>query len=200
MAEIILPEQQETLPSLNLPVPIEGRFSCQNSDAPEQLYIISRKLDPYPYDVDSGSPDPFKIDVLDSSTCTRVVVWPIPDELEERVIPSASVYGDRIDYLRRVGHEDGIELIASSYDDFHLFIETTPHARKASLVLTDSGNLRAVWKGDDGDHIGIQFHGSGIGSYVIFKRRPSAPEISRSYGKDTLDGVRKQFSVFNLQI
>ena len=99
-----------------------------------------------------------------------------------------------------MGHEEGIELNKSSEDDFYLFIKATPSARKVSLVLTDSGNLRFVWKGDEGDHIGVQFHRGGIGSYVIFKRRPSAPEISRSYGKDTLDGVRKQISVFNLQI
>ena len=199
MAEIIFPEQQETLPPLNLPIPVEGSISCQDSDAPEQLYTIYRKSGASLGDVNSGRLDPIEIHFLASSVCTRMVVWPNLDELEDRVIHSTSAYGDRIDYLRRVGREDGIELNESSYDDFHQFMEDTPHAPKASLVLTDSGNLRAVWKGDDGDHIGIQFHGSGIGSYVIFKRRTSASEVSRSYGKDTLEGVRKQFSVFDLQ-
>ena len=95
------------------------------------------------------------------------------------------------------GMPRGSQLHKSSEDDFYLFIEVTHSARKASLVLTDSGNLSSVWKGDEPGHIGIQFHGGGIASYVIFKRRSSAQEISRSYGKDTLDGVRKQISVFD---
>ena len=199
MFEDAYPEQQQTFPPPNPPTWIGDRISCKTSEPPEQLCFLHTKTDVCSRDVSARLFLTLAVNTSADNVCVQTVVFPLPGELENRVIHSG-IYEDRIDYLRRMGHEEGIELNKSSEDDFYLFIKATPNARKVSLVLTDSGNLRFVWKGDEGDHIGVQFHGGGIGSYVIFKRRPSAPEISRSYGKDTLDGVRKLISVFNLQI
>ena len=46
--------------------------------------------------------------------------------------------------LRGYGAEDSIAVNAASEGDFCSFIGTMPSARKARLVLTDNGNLRAV--------------------------------------------------------
>ena len=199
MFEVACPEQQQTFPPLNHPIQIEGRISCQTSKPNGHLYILYTKTDVRSYDAFTARYGTLEVEVSASSIGEHTAVVPLQYELEERVLHSA-IYEDRIDYLRRVGHEDGIELNKSSEDDFYLFIKATRSTRKASLVLTDSGNLRSVWKGDDGEHIGVQFHGGEIGSYVIFKRRSSAQKISRSCGKDTLDGVRRQIGVLDLLI
>ena len=110
-----------------------------------------------------------------------------------------NAYQDRIKVLRREGEVDGITLNTPSEEDFYLFVKSAPYTRRASLVLIDNGNLRAVWRGDDGNHVGVQFRGGQSASYVIFKHRSSTADVSRVSGKDTLDGVKQQIHTFGLE-
>ena len=110
-----------------------------------------------------------------------------------------SAYAERVATLREYGEADGITLRAESEDAFLNFIKSNAYTRRASLVLLDNGNLRAVWKDDDGRHVGVQFRGGQAASYVIFKRRDHGAETSRVAGKDTLDGVRGQIRAFGLE-
>ena len=66
-------------------------------------------------------------------------------------------------------------------------------------MLIDNGNLRAVWKGENGTHIGLQFLGSHAVQYVIFKWRAAAETISRVAGRDSFDGVKRQIKAFDLR-
>ncbi len=111
-------------------------------------------------------------------------------------------YAHRIEELRKFASEDDecSDISESSEEDFWWFVESMPLARKAELVLMDNGNLRAVWKEDDKTHIGLQFLGSQFGEYVIFKRRPSAKQVSRVAGIDTLEGLKKQVRVFDIPL
>ncbi|WP_419934132.1 hypothetical protein [Candidatus Palauibacter sp.] len=110
-----------------------------------------------------------------------------------------SAYEERVATLREYGEADGITLRAASEDAFLNFIKSNAYTRQASLVLLDNGNLRAVWKSDDGSHVGVQFRGGQAAGYVIFKRRDHGAETSRVAGKDTLDGVRGQIRAFGLE-
>ena len=107
-------------------------------------------------------------------------------------------YSRRIEVLRSDAEDDGFVLNKASEKDFWQYIRSAPFAQKAGLVLVDNGNLRAVWKGDDESHLGIQFLGNQWVEYVIFKRRPSAIDIARVAGRDTLDGIKKQINAFDL--
>lgn len=111
-------------------------------------------------------------------------------------------YTHRIEELREFAAEEDTcsDISESSKEDFWWFVESMPLARKAELVLMDNGNLRAVWKGDDKTHIGLQFLGNKLGEYVIFKRRPSAKQISRVAGIDTLEGLKKQIRAFDIPL
>lgn len=111
-------------------------------------------------------------------------------------------YANRIEELREFASEDDESsgLGESSKEDFWWFVESMPLARKAELVLMDNGNLRAVWKGDDKSHIGLQFLGDRLGEYVIFKRRPHSKQISRVAGIDTLEGLKKQVRAFDIPL
>ena len=109
-------------------------------------------------------------------------------------------YQERIEVLRSEGQLDGITLNASSEEDFYRFVKSAAYTRRASLVLIDNGNLRAVWRGGDGSHCGVQFRGKQVASYVIFKCRPSTSDVSRVSGSDTLDGVKRQIRAFGLEI
>ena len=113
-------------------------------------------------------------------------------------IPQA--YQRRIEELREYGVEDDVELRAASEQDFWAFVGTLPSARKASLVLTDDGNLRAVWDDGPEGHLGLQFLGGGQVQYVIFKQRRGDTTISRVAGVDSFADIKIRIDDFGLNI
>jgi hypothetical protein len=106
-------------------------------------------------------------------------------------------YKTRIETLRTEAALDGFAINPASEVDFLSFIRSEPFG-KAGLVLMDNGNLRAVWKGEGGSHVGLQFLGNRSIQYVIFKHREGAGQISRVAGRDNLDGVKRQLQAFDL--
>ncbi len=107
-------------------------------------------------------------------------------------------YQGRIADLIRYGKDEGISLNESSLMDFWAFVRSAGCTRRAGLALMDNGNLRAVWKGEDGEHLGLHFLGNHTVNYVIFKRRPGSTGVSRVAGNDTFDGIRRQIRAFHL--
>ena len=108
-------------------------------------------------------------------------------------------YRNRIAELREYGVEDGVTVNLASERDFWSFVKSLPATRPGSLVLMDNGNLRAVWKGDRGSHLGLQFLGDQMIQYVIFKQRPGVSKVSRVAGADTFDGIKRQIDAFELK-
>ena len=126
------------------------------------------------------------------------VFGPVMGEWYDRARHVYENYAIRIEELRGYVQDDDIQVNAASEREFWSFLRSGPFVRKASLVLLDNGNLRAVWNDNGRNHAGIQFLGNGMVQYVIFKRRPGTQEISRVAGRDTLEGLRKQLQVFEL--
>ncbi|MYC92791.1 MAG: hypothetical protein F4X15_15115 [Gemmatimonadetes bacterium] len=108
------------------------------------------------------------------------------------------VYSSRIAYLRDEATHDGYGLNEDSERDFKQFVRSRPSIRKGDLVLLDNGNLRAVWKDEQGGRLGVQFLGSDVVQYVIFSRRQRNRPVSRVAGRDSLEGVARQIDVFDL--
>ncbi len=73
----------------------------------------------------------------------------------------------RINVLRKDGRLDGIEAQTASEHDLTRFLVSN-RLRRPLLVLSDDGEFRAVWKGDQGERIAVLFHGSGRGEVVLF--------------------------------
>ena len=107
-------------------------------------------------------------------------------------------YSERLAELREAAEEEDVEWSETSERDFRAFVTDNPSWRKAALGLMDNGNLRAVWKDDDGSHLGLQFLGNQFGEYVIFKQRSAEMPVSRVSGIDALQGVVAQVRAFNL--
>lgn len=127
------------------------------------------------------------------------------DELTREIFKKAdatrqatSAYRERIVELINDAALDGISLNKASEGDFWTFLMAQNFFWKSKLFLLDNGNLRAVWKSELGDQIGLQFLGNGAIQYVIFKHRPRAANISRGAGRDTLDGIRDQIVALDL--
>ena len=109
-------------------------------------------------------------------------------------------YRSRIEALRSDAEFDGFIVNEASERDFWSFVNSVSFLRKAEVVLVDNGNLRAVWDGKDGSHLGLQFLGNRLVEYVIFKRRQTDRDVSRAAGRDTLDGIKKQIHAFDLTL
>ena len=109
-------------------------------------------------------------------------------------------YSHRIETLRRDAEIERFSVNEDSETDFWRFIGSVPAAKQAELVLMDNGNLRAVWKDKNGDHLGVQFLGERMAEYVIFKHRPDAARVSRVAGVDTLEAVLTQLHTFDLDL
>ena len=122
------------------------------------------------------------------------------DSSEEARLPSGAyvAYMRRLAYLRDEAIKDGYLLNLASEVDFRQFVGSAPNMQKANLVLMDNGNLRAIWKDMQGTRIGLQFLGGRMAQYVIFKRRSQGLLISRVVGRDSLEGLERQFDAFDL--
>lgn len=122
-------------------------------------------------------------------------------ELVEKAKAMKAVYRAffaRIETLRSDAALDGFSLSKASERDFRAFIKSAPFIKKGNLVLMDNGNLRAAWKDNEGNHIGLQFLGNRSIQYVIFKNR-AAGRVSRVAGCDTQKGIERQIRVFDLK-
>lgn len=111
-----------------------------------------------------------------------------------------SEYLDRIELLANLGSFDHIALNESSVRDFFSFIDSASYSRRASLVLLDNGNIRAVWKLDGHGRVGIQFQGDRKVSFVIFKGLTLKDRSSRDFGADTMEGVRSRIRDFGFDM
>lgn len=103
-----------------------------------------------------------------------------------------AVYVRRVEELRILGEEDEITLRQSSLLDFSKFIRRTPHLPRASLVLTNIGNIRAIWKGRGERQIAIHFRGAGRVTFAAMW--PESQD--ESFGERRLDELNSIFQDF----
>ena len=106
-------------------------------------------------------------------------------------IAHSCAYEARIQVLRGYAAEDNdIEKVnEESINDFWAFMKAAGFERQAGLVLLDSGDLRAVWRENAGNDIGLRFLGNQQIMHVIFKRGAGGQFAERAVGTDSFEGV-----------
>ena len=112
--------------------------------------------------------------------------------------PPVALYEERIRALIAESEAEGSFFHPVSLAAFKGFVSQYPSMARGSLGLLENGNFRAVWKGERGTHLGLQFLPDGRIQYVIFKRRPDSDAILRVRGRDTPDGIRRRMEAFDL--
>ena len=98
----------------------------------------------------------------------------------------------RIELLKEIGEEEEIAYNANSEQDLWRFLKRLSFIKSPTLFLLDNGNLRAVWKGDGGKHIGLQFLGGEQIQFVIFSGRGEHNNMARIRGRDDFAGIARQ--------
>lgn len=105
----------------------------------------------------------------------------------------------RISFLKAEARLEGEPFNPASEQYFWQFMNNLPFFRKPRIFLVDEGDIRAVWKGEGGVHIGLQFLGIDNVQYVIFAKRSEARDVSRVYGRDTFRGILRQITAFDIE-
>ena len=108
-------------------------------------------------------------------------------------------YRSRIEGLRVMANDEGFTAAQASIDDFWLLIRTLMPTRKAQLVLTDDGNLIAIWDNDDGNYVDVEFLGDGSLHYLIFKGTEHSPDRKCEEGGGDIHTVKRQVHEHKLE-
>ena len=101
--------------------------------------------------------------------------------------------------MQEEARHEGYTLSHTSLYDFERFALGSNNVRRGGLVLLDNGNLRAIWRDEQGTRLGLQFLGGGRVQYVIFKRRIGERMVSRAAGRDSLEGLERQLAAFDMR-
>ena len=101
-------------------------------------------------------------------------------------------YRSRIEDLRGMAEDEGIKVAQESIDDFWQLIRTLLPTRKAQLVLTDDGNLIAIWDDDGGNYVDVEFLGAGSLQYLIVKGPEHSPNRTYEEGGGDIQTVKRQ--------
>lgn len=109
-----------------------------------------------------------------------------------------NAYRARIEMLKGDAEDEGIVFNDTSEQDFWEFMRSNPYTLKADIVVTDSGNLRAVWRGDGVKHVGLQFLGGRWIEYVMWTRRTGSMNIWTKAGRDTFEDVKERIRASGL--
>lgn len=95
----------------------------------------------------------------------------------------------RVQALKIEAQLDGVPFSLASHEDFFSFLKETQPRSRPALFLNDNGNLRALWRNNAREQVGLQFLGGGNVQFVIFKQRPGADAMTRVAGVDTTANI-----------
>jgi len=96
----------------------------------------------------------------------------------------------RLRELRTDAENSGEPFSDASLDDLWAFIDSFPNATRPAIFLLDNGNLRALWKNEAKEQVGLQFLGNGAVQFVIFSQRLNSPDMVRKAGVRPLSAIR----------
>jgi hypothetical protein len=106
----------------------------------------------------------------------------------------------RIRLLRIESFLESVPFSESSLTDFEAFYRENSPRKKPAIFLTDTGNIRALWKVGE-EQIGLQFLGNREIQFVIFSTRANSKAMNRlagNIGQGAIMGFARAASVDRL--
>jgi hypothetical protein len=123
--------------------------------------------------LDEASEDPLR-KLLDEAAGRRLLQHSMENQIDNRLVEL------RIDAL-----VDGEPFSEASALDLRQFVRSVGVTKRPGIFLLDNGNVRALWRGTDGQQVGLQFLGSGSVQFVIFSQRERPRMMMREAGVDS---------------
>jgi hypothetical protein len=102
---------------------------------------------------------------------------------------------ERLRELRIDAVLGGERFSESSEQDLRDLLGSLALTRRPSIFLLDNGNLRALWRNDAKEQVGLQFLGAGAVQFVMFKLRKDPPMMARDWGVDVLSAIKPRITV-----
>ncbi len=139
----------------------------------------------------------------------RVHLKPVTDSSSANTAPVATKFADatsdyarqitaRLMDLRAAAHECQMPWSRDSADALQSFLSFFPKPNRPIIVLTDTGNLAAVWESGRDSQIALQFLGHDIVQYTLLARPPGEQVRSSSNGRATPARIVKIISDMDL--
>jgi hypothetical protein len=125
---------------------------------------------------------------LASEKAASALVGEKPTSQAEKSHIAALELSKRVQFLRIEAEVDSVPFSDASFFDLQAFMHETRPRVRPYLFLNDNGNLRALWKSDAREQIGLQFLGEGNIQFVIFKRRLGISLMAR-FGVDAKEKI-----------
>jgi hypothetical protein len=133
----------------------------------------------------------------DSSSRSTVAKFGIDDPVHELIAIEAARFfeqqliNEQMQNRVRELHIDALRsqdpFSEASFNDLKQLIGTVRLTKRPSIFLLDNGNLRALWKNDANEQVGLQFLGRGAVQFVMFAKRPTF--MMRESGVDELSAI-----------
>jgi hypothetical protein len=121
------------------------------------------------------------------------------EDTAHRHLKAARAAKARILELKTDARAESHAVSAASEENLLAFLDGYVFTRRPFITLLDNGNLRALWKNDAGEQIGIQFRGGKQVQYVFFARREGQEFMARVSGRDSLTDIERQIEALNLE-
>ena len=103
-------------------------------------------------------------------------------------------YQQRITDLETIAAQEDITISASSLEDFRTFLQDLPSLPRAGLILTDQGNLVAIWTDAQHTAVEVEFSGNQECKLIAFPKPTGPlqplPEISTGTLRATADRIK----------
>jgi hypothetical protein len=100
----------------------------------------------------------------------------------------------RVAQLKKEGKTERLPWSAASEADFWMYVQDQPRLKEPLVFLTDSGNLRAVWRNEVHEQAAIEFRGYHVVHFVFFAARSQGTPMARSVGQDNLTRITTKIS------
>ena len=105
----------------------------------------------------------------------------------------------RIQELKADAQIEGYTVSESSERDLLRFLDEYVFTQRPFITVLDNGNLRALWKNEKGENLGIQFLGKDQVQYVFFAYRADQDFIARVSGRDSLTYIGRHIEALGLE-
>lgn len=108
-------------------------------------------------------------------------------------------YVNRLRFLQIYAQSEDEPFSQSSLEDLDKFICDIRPVKRPFLFLHENGNLRAVWRNEKSEQIGLEFLGNGAVQFVIFASRAGRSDMARINGVDVVNKISAQIRVLNVE-
>lgn len=106
-------------------------------------------------------------------------------------------YQARIHHLQAIAEDEDIFFSSESCHDFWLFIRGYCPSPQAGLILTDDGNLVAIWRDADGSTVEVEFLGNQQCKRIVFRDPQNPLRVLPEITNDTLASIGQQIGEFS---